>query len=544
MVVRKIKYPKYWNKSRKYVDFGKRTDRNGGVNPVKIETTLQRSFRRGYHQELDQGKEFHALRLKLDKYPHFLIILWSKKGCVLTMLKRTTENHLNTWYQKNRRKPLVLRGARQVGKSTLVREFAKNNGLILNEINLEQHLYLDAIFKSLDMDAIIRELDALVGRNLQAPGAVLFLDEIQATPHAIQALRYFYENKPELPVISAGSLLEFALADLHFSMPVGRIEYYHLGPMTFTEFLTAVEPGLTPYLSGFHMNETIPVTAHQKLIKRQREYLFVGGMPEAVRAFVEENALTEVTAIHRSIAETYQDDFSKYAKQKDLALMQKVFRQIPRIIGRKIKYSNISKENKSREVKAVIDLLVKARVCHQAFHSHCSGVPLMADINDNVYKLLFMDVGMAAYLTGLDWIALQALDGQALVNEGKLAEQFVGQHLLNPFEPPRLTYWLREEKSANAEVDYVTANGNQVIPIEVKAGKSGTLKSLQQFALNKNAGLCVRFDLNPPDIQEITHATRVDDDSVPVSYTLLSLPLYLVEELPRILDEMRMGKED
>ena len=118
--------------------------------------------------------------------------------------------------------------------------------------------------------------------------------------------------------------------------------------------------------------------------------------------------------------------------------MQKVFRQIPRIIGQKVKYSNISKENKSREVKAVIDLLVKARVCHQVFHSHCSGVPLMADINENVYKLLFMDVGMAAWLTGVDWIALQALDGRALVNEGKLAEQFVGQHLLSPFAPPSL----------------------------------------------------------------------------------------------------------
>ena len=460
------------------------------------------------------------------------------------MLKRFAEKYLNTWYRKSRRKPLVIRGARQVGKSTLVRRFAQNNGLILNEINLEQHLYLDNIFKSLDMDVIIRELDAVVGRNIQAPGTVLFLDEIQATPHAIQALRYFFETKPELPVISAGSLLEFALADLHFSMPVGRIEYYHLGPMTFEEFLTAVEPGLTPYLSEFHINATIPVTAHQKLIKRQREYLFVGGMPEAVHAFFEQNALTEVTVVHRSIAETYQDDFSKYAKQKDLALMQKVFRQIPRIIGQKVKYSNISKEDKSREVKAVIDLLVKARVCHQVFHSHCSGVPLMADINENVYKLLFMDVGMAAYLTGLDWIALQGLDGQALVNEGKLAEQFVGQQLINPFEPPRLTYWLREAKSANAEVDFVTASGNQVIPIEVKAGKSGALKSVQQFVLNKNAALCVRFDLNPPDIGKFTHSARVDYGSVPVSFTLLSLPLYLVEELPRILDEIRMGKED
>ena len=388
---------------------------------------------------------------------------------------------------------MVLRGARQVGKSTLVHHFAEKNGLVLNEVNLEQNLYLNNLFKTLDMDSIIRELDALVGRNIQESGALLFLDEIQATPHAIQALRYFYEEKPELPVISAGSLLEFALADHHFSMPVGRIEYYHLGPMTFMEFLTAVEPALNRYLSEFRINETIPVTAHQKLVKRQREFLFVGGMPEAVKAFVEESSFVEVTAVHRSIAGTYQDDFSKYAKQKDLALMQKVFRQIPRIIGQKVKYSNISREDKSGNVKSVIDLLVKARVCHQVFHSHCSGVPLIADIHENVYKMLFMDVGLAAYLTGLDWIALQALDGDGLVNEGKLAEQFVGQHLFNPLEPPQLTYWLREQKTANAETDYVTASGNQVIPIEVKAGKSGTLKSLQQFALRISAEIKSHF---------------------------------------------------
>ena len=387
------------------------------------------------------------------------------------MLARRAEKHLKVWFQKKRRKPLLIRGARQVGKSTLVRHFSKHNRLILNEINLEQHLYLDSLFKSLDLGIIIKELSALIGRNIQAPGSLLFLDEIQATPHAIQALRYFYETTPELAVVSAGSLLEFALANLHFSMPVGRIEYYHLGPMTFREYLTAIEPNLNTYLSDFHIHQTFPITAHQKLIKRQREFLFVGGMPEAIAAFVETDALSEVTTVHRSIAETYQHDFSKYAKQKDLALMQKVFRQIPRIIGQKVKYSNISKEDKSIGVKTVIDLLVKAHVCHQVVHSHCSDVPLMADINENVYKLLFMDVGLAAWLTGLDWIALQTLDDGSLVNEGKLAEQFVGQHLLNPFEPPRWTYWLRESKSANAEVDYVTASGNKIIPIEVKSGK-------------------------------------------------------------------------
>ncbi|MBW2370717.1 MAG: ATP-binding protein [Deltaproteobacteria bacterium] len=457
------------------------------------------------------------------------------------MFDRTAQKHLEKWSRKNRKKPLVLRGARQVGKSTLVRCFAENNNLVLNEVNLERHLYLDDVFRTLDMETIIKELDAVIGRNIQAPGSILFLDEIQATPHALQALRYFYEEKPDLPVISAGSLLEFALADHHFSMPVGRIEYYHLGPMTFKEFLNAVEPALINYLSGFHIPKKIPTAAHLKLIKRQREFLFVGGMPEAVNVFTEEGSLPAVTDVHRAITDTYQDDFSKYAKHKDLALMQKVFRQIPKIIGQKIKYSHISREEKSRKVKTVIDLLANARVCHQVYHSHCSGIPLIADINENIYKMLFMDVGMAAYLSGLDWIALQSFDGQSLVNEGKLAEQFIGQHLLNPMGPPRLTYWLRESKSANAEVDYVIASGNRIVPIEVKAGKSGTLKSLQQFVLRKNTTVTVRFDLNPPSIHQVTHAARLDDSSRPVSYTLLSFPLYMVEELPRILDELRLN---
>lgn len=457
----------------------------------------------------------------------------------MAIIPRFAGKYLETWYRRSGRKPLVIRGARQVGKSTLVRRFAEDHGLILNEINLERHLYLDKIFKSLDMDIIIKELSALTGRNILFPDSILFLDEIQATPHAIQALRYFYEDKPDLPVLCAGSLLEFALSDHHFSMPVGRIEYYHLGPMTFGEFLNAADPDMVSYCSEFHVDQGMPLTAHQKLIKRQREYLFVGGMPEAVYAYIEKNGLADVTAVHRSIADTYQDDFSKYAKQKDLVLLQKVFRQIPRIIGQKVKYSNISREDKSREVKTVIDLLVKARICHKVFHSYCSGVPLMADINENIYKLIFMDVGMAAYLTGLDWKTMQALDKQALVNEGRLAEQFVGQHLINPFEPPKLNYWLREAISANAEVDYVISSANQVMPIEVKAGKSGAIKSLQQFALNKQATTCIRFDLNPPEIGQITHSVRVKKGSAQVTYTLLSLPLYLAEELPRILEEVR-----
>ncbi len=454
------------------------------------------------------------------------------------MLNRFSEQDLKKWYHGKRRKPLVLRGARQVGKSTLVRQFAAKNNLTLNEINLERHLYLDDVFKTLDIETIVKELEAVIGRNILKPDSLIFLDEIQATPHALQALRYFYEDKPDLPVISAGSLLEFTLADHYFSMPVGRIEYYHLGPMSFKEFLMGIEPELVKYLSDFELHRGMPKAAHRKLLKRQREYLFVGGMPEAVQIYVEDRSLVDVSSIHRSIADTYQDDFSKYAKHKNLALMQKVFRYIPRSLGKKLKYSNVSREEKSRNVKIVIELLANARICHQIFHSHCSGIPLYADIVEQTYKLIFMDVGMANYICGNEWITLKDVNDNDLVNEGGLAEQFIGQHLIRPGEAPRLTYWLRESKSANAEVDYVVSRGNRILPVEVKAGKSGSLKSLQQFVLHKKAKLVVRFDLNRPNLQEVSHITRTGMGNQPVAFSLLSLPLYLVEELPRILENL------
>jgi predicted AAA+ superfamily ATPase len=455
------------------------------------------------------------------------------------MIERHAEQHLKEWYRSRRRKPLVLRGARQVGKSTLVRQFAANNDLALAEINLERHLYLDAVFKTLDIDRIIYELEAVAGLKINSDDTVLFLDEIQGTPHAIQALRYFYEERPHLPVVAAGSLLEFTLSDHHFSMPVGRITYYHLGPLTFKEFIAAVSPDLVKYLSDFRLGEGIPVAAHKKLLNRQREYLFVGGMPEAVQLFIDEGSLAEVTAIQRAIADTYQDDFAKYAKQRNLILLQQVFRYIPRQLGKKVKYSNMAREEPSRRVKNTVELLANARLCHQVYHSHCTGIPLYADINPNTYKLLFMDVGMANNVSGNDWIFLESIDDRSLVNEGGLAEQFIGQHLLNPHQAPELTYWLREAKSSNAEVDYVISKGNLIVPVEVKAGKSGSLKSLQQFVFRKRVAIAVRFDLNPPSVQNVKNVIRTKEGNRDVEYTLISLPLYLVEELPRILDDLR-----
>lgn len=456
------------------------------------------------------------------------------------MIERFAEAYLTNWYHKARRKPLILRGARQVGKSTLVRQFARKNKLELHEINLERHMDLNAIFKTLDLDVIIRELESLIGARLQQPASLLFLDEIQATPHALQVLRYFYEDKPHIPIIAAGSLLEFTLADHSFSMPVGRIEYYHLGPLTFKEFLSAAEPELIAYLTTYALHENIPSQAHKQLVTKQREFFFIGGMPEAVQIYAETKSVREVSEVHRSIVETYEDDFSKYAKQKELAMMQRIFRIIPTMIGQKVKYSNITREHRAKDVKAVIELLAKAQICHQVFHSHCSGIPLFADFHAQTYKLLFMDIGIVNYICGIDVRTINAFTEHELVNAGALAEQFIGQHLVGlKNERPRLCYWLREGRSTNAEVDYVISQGNLLLPVEVKAGKSGSLKSLQQFVLHKDVTFALRFDLNLPTLQQIQHIASTAEGNQTVTFTLLSLPLYMVEECLRLIDLVR-----
>ncbi len=459
-------------------------------------------------------------------------------------MQRVAAQHLKKWIENEQRKPLVIRGARQVGKSTLVRQFAEENKLILNEINLEQHLELNNIFKTLDIKLISKELEGLLGRKIISPGSILFLDEIQATPNALQALRYFYEDLPELPVVAAGSLLEFVLSKHNFSMPVGRIEYVHLGPMTFEEYLSEIDASLLKYITEFDFSDDIPKTVQKKLLDRQREYLLVGGMPEAILNYLRSGQFSDIIPVHRSIISTYLDDFSKYATEKALLRLQKVFNFVARSVGKKIKYSNISRDEAAREIRSAIELLSKARVISPVFHSHCSGLPLQAEIDEFTYKALFLDIGLMNRICGLDWLAISTLDDRQLINEGAMAEQFIGQHLLyfrGLTDPPELCYWLRQQKSANAEVDYVISQGDLITPVEVKAGKSGTLKSMIQFVYSKNVRLGVRFDLNPPSVQKVKHSQRQADSTSVITFDLISIPLYMVGQLARIISLYRTG---
>ncbi len=446
---------------------------------------------------------------------------------------------LDNWLTAPNRKPLIIRGTRQVGKSTLARLFAEGCGRRLVEVNLERHVDLGPAFARNDPAYLLNVLEALPGVGPIGPDTLLFLDEIQAVPESIPALRYFREDMPELPLLAAGSLLDFALADHASPMPVGRIGYLHMGPMTFTEYLEAVgAQGLARAIRTFQIERGLDPAIHNRLMESLRTYFFTGGMPEAVQTFARSQRLRDVAEVHNSIIDTYREDFPKYVGPQGLADIVNVFNFSARNVGRKVKYVHFSREDKAAATKARIELLCMARVLAKVVHSHCNGLPLQADSDQKTYKLLFMDVGLMNAVCGLGWTMIEQMSETGLVNEGAMAEQFIGQHLqalLADSANRELCYWLREGRSSNAEVDYVAAFDGRIIPIEVKAGASGSLKSLHQFVSEKSVPLAVRFDAAPPSSQMVRTRVQRNGTQTDLAYRLLSLPLYLVERLPTLV---------
>ncbi len=450
---------------------------------------------------------------------------------------RKQEEYVEKWFKSDRRKPLVIRGARQVGKSTLVRNFARNNNLVLHEINVEQHLQLASVFSSKNVEAILEELEFLGDAGPLNKKSLVFIDEIQAIPEAIAALRYLYEERPDVAVIAAGSLLEVTLRRSQISMPVGRVEFLYLGPMTFQETCEAYgQTVLRQKLQTMTQTKSLAVSMHEALLHLQRTYLVVGGMPEAVNVYSQTKSLAEVQDIHRSILDTYKHDFAKYGSGVDLPRLHKVMGHLPASVGEKVKYSAIDPQERSVDLRKAMDLLTLSQVMTRVHRSKASGFPLKASTDFKVFKNYFLDCGLLATQLGVGPISKEKLLQRRFINEGALAEQFAAQHLLyfyGPRHEPELFYWLREGRSGNAEVDFLVQIEDNVVPVEVKAGRSGSLKSLQQFVATKKPGIALRFDTNPLSKMTMSHIIS----GVTASATLLSLPLYAVEELTRLFRE-------
>ena len=455
-------------------------------------------------------------------------------------LKRKEISYLQDWAEQSQRKPIVVRGARQVGKSTLVREFTKKSDFSLVEINFERNPEYRRAFASRDPAEILATLNLMTGKTITAGETLLFLDEIQAAPEALAALRYFHEEKPDLHVVAAGSLLEFTLADAQFSMPVGRVEYLHLGPMQFEDFLEAMgQPQMASHLRSFSLadirNRMLPGPVHEKYLALLRQYWIVGGLPEAIASYVTSGDFSQASRVQHSIVATYRDDFNKYSHGSLKGLVQSVFDKLPVMVGRKFKYSLVSRDHRSAALARALDQLCMAGVAHRVHHSSANGVPLGSEINERYFKAVYLDVGLLCAALHLNVLDLRAED-LTLVNNGAIAEQFIGQHLLygQPhYETPALYYWVREAKSAAAEIDYLLSSGQQVVPIEIKAGTTGSLKSLHQFLKEKQRTFGLRFDAGEPSM--LLGSTSLTDGSI-ISFELLSLPLYLVGQGRRLVE--------
>lgn len=436
---------------------------------------------------------------------------------------RYTLDHLKSWATNPNRSPLIIRGARQVGKTYLVEQMAKQYFDHIVTINFELQPECIEAFENLNPQDILKRLQIETGFIINKPNTLLFLDEIQDCPNAIRALRYFKEKMPELAVIGAGSLLEFTLEDENFRMPVGRVEFLYLYPLNFKEFLIALDQKpLVEWLEACNTSTEIPNTIHEKCLKYVRDYIYIGGMPEVLKQYIANPDFSIAQAEQSKLLQAYRLDFGKYAKTKgDHRYLQITFEKLSDLVAEQVTYSKIDPDTPSRDIKRALKMLKLAGLCDYIHASNGSGIPLQANINYKKFKLLYIDNGL--YLRDLQ-LNLSALNKEdlTLANEGKLAEQFVGQQLIQLFpayEKAALYYWARDKKNSQAEVDYLWQHHDKIIPIEVKAGSTGRLKSLHMFKEAYRSPFGIRIS---------TKKLNWDQD-------VLSIPFYLISELERLI---------
>jgi predicted AAA+ superfamily ATPase len=413
------------------------------------------------------------------------------------------------WKQATARKPLLLRGARQVGKTHVVRQFGQTFKNFV-EINFEKTPQLKKIFEfDLDPVRIIKEISIALSVTISIEDTLLFIDEIQETPRAIIALRYFYEEMPSLHVIAAGSLVDFAIEQV--GVPVGRISFLHMYPMSFIEYLCANNHKLLAReIISHNPTDILSEPIHIKALRLLGEYMAIGGMPKVVHEWLLKQNLLSCTTILDDIKNAYEQDFSKYAKKNQIKYVELLFKNIPRLICRPFRYANIESDYKKRELEPALWLLEKAGIVHQVIHTAANGIPLGAEANLHKFKLLMLDIGLNQALLGLhlkDWFIDPLL---SFVNKGNLSENFVGQELLaysNPTDKQQIYYWSTEKNGGNAEVDYVLPLQHLIIPIEVKSGHGATLQSMRVFLKSHHLSpYGIRFSTHNYSLHENIHS--------------------------------------
>ena len=437
--------------------------------------------------------------------------------------KRDIEKDLQRWRLKDNHKPLIVRGARQVGKTTLIKEFAQNfiHAIILNLEKQADRRYFE------DFNRVEDIVEALfLAHNIPSSSignTLLFIDEIQESPKAIQLLRYFYEEVPTLHVISAGSLLEFAMEKVH-SFPVGRVEFLYLHPLNFQEYLKATGKQLL-----LDELKRIPVkpTAHQALMDAFHRYAIIGGMPEVVKSDIEQNSLSDLPAIYESIWSTYKNDVEKYGSNDvEKKIIKHVMDVAPLYLDQRIKFQGFGNSNyRSREMGEAFRTLDSAKVLRLIYPTTDLYPPLKPDLKKSP-RLQFLDTGIVNYSLGVqgEMLAMKDLNNayRGAIIPQLITQEFISIHNMSSQTP---NFWVREKSQSSAEVDLMYAYRQSAIPIEIKSGSTGSLKSLHQF---------IDAVDHPYAIRMYAGDFKVDNAVTPNKkpYLLMNLPYYVGTLLP------------
>lgn len=450
-------------------------------------------------------------------------------------IQRNIDVELLEWKDNPMRKPLLLRGARQVGKSSAVRHFGKEFQFFA-EVNFERHKTVKTFFQGdIDIRLIVQKIAIYINVPIEEGKTLLFLDEIQECPEAIMALRFFKEDYPGLHVIAAGSLLEFTLQKLP-TFGVGRIHTLFMYPMTFDEFLNANnENGLISMKRQADSQHPLDAAFHEKLIEYFRIYLLVGGMPEAVLAWIKTHNFNQCSHIQEDIILTYEDDFSKYKKRVSPDLLRTTLHGICHQPGEKITFKQISADYRSSQIREAVRLLTLAGLVVPVIATSWNGIPLDAEANDKNMKILLLDSGLLLSVLQLEGNLAQHLvelimtgSPKDLVNKGGLVEMVAGLELLRNkpcVQRQKMFYW---EKSGNsiAEIDYLDTFHLKVTPIEIKSGTQGGMKSLWQFMREKRLTEAIRCSFE--NFGEFTYTDPQADNA---ERHITIIPLYALENL-------------
>lgn len=450
-------------------------------------------------------------------------------------IQRNIDVELLEWKDNPMRKPLLLRGARQVGKSSAVRHFGKEFQFFA-EVNFERHKTVTTFFQGdIDIRLIVQKIAIYINVPIEEGKTLLFLDEIQECPEAIMALRFFKEDYPGLHVIAAGSLLEFTLQKLP-TFGVGRIHTLFMYPMTFDEFLNANnENGLISMKRQADSQHPLDAAFHEKLIEYFRIYLLVGGMPEAVLAWIKTHNFNQCSHIQEDIILTYEDDFSKYKKRVSPDLLRTTLHGICHQPGEKITFKQISADYRNSQIREAVRLLTLAGLVIPVIATSGNGIPLDAEANEKNMKILLLDSGLLLSVLQLEGNLAQHLvelimtgSPQDLVNKGGLVEMVAGLELLRNkpcVQRQKMFYW---EKSGNsiAEIDYLDTFHLKVTPIEIKSGTQGGMKSLWQFMREKRLTEAIRCSFE--NFGEFTYTDPQADNA---KRHITIIPLYALDNL-------------